>query len=292
MPRVKYEWIDASEWKPGYVAEQWPMFAFGSNLDVGQLMRRAPNAVFVSTARINHARMWFVGHGKKTGCGVATLRPTGSHDGFAVGVLFKMTAADVANMDTFEGNGRSYKRTLVTVAGSNGKPVRAFAYLHTSELINAPSPQYVTTITAGFRFWGFDLDLLRAAVKRSPGSRLPDPRRRGSWVDNDRLPVPFDYTDSSVPKTDPVLEIGPLQYRTAPGGGYYAIAKYTPPAGRPRSTPDKPAQAKAYRRDGKPLNPESENVQPQDCDCPNYRKNCTWSGCPRFDNRDLAGEGK
>jgi hypothetical protein len=293
MPRVKHEWTDASGWSADYVAKNWPMFSFGSNLDVMQLQRRAPNATFVSTARINHARLWFVGHTKTRGTGVATLRPTTSHEGYAMGVLFKMTTADIKNMDRFEANGVAYRRTLVTVTGPKGKPVRAFTYLHTSQKVNAPAPQYVTTITAGYRFWGFDVDLLRAAVKRSPESNEPKSfaQRQASWVNRDTLPMPA--VDGWEPEVEdeyqealsgPVVQsIGPLEYRRHPAGGYVATARYTPPAGRPRSTPP----AKAFKRDGSPL-----NEQPQDCDCPNYRKTCTWHGCPRFDNRDLAGEGK
>jgi hypothetical protein len=195
---------------------------------------------------------------------------------------------------------------LVTVAGSNGKPVRAFTYIHTSPVNNAPSQVYANTISAGYRFWGFDLELLRAAIKRSPARAEPQSFRVRGNLDGltaklaaedaaDRAKAGAILNDARKRTNLPVQQPpGGLDWEQRSDGKFVGTTKYTPPAGRPRSTP--PRQfAKPVNKDGQELpgwwghpgwwdGVSDAHVQPHDCDCPNYRKNCRLPECPRFDN--------
>ena len=83
-------------------------FAYGSNLDPGQMRRRCPTAVPIGPARLLGWRLVFGGHSRAWGGPVATL-VRGAGDRVA-GLLYELSRADLAELDRFEGHPLLYQR--------------------------------------------------------------------------------------------------------------------------------------------------------------------------------------
>jgi len=168
MARINYPWHDVRDWTAARLAAECPlMFSFGSNVHPGQLIRRAPGCRFAGIARLNFARLRFYGDSPTRG-GVATLRPSSSHEAWAQGILARVTADCIKEMDLREGNGTTYARHVITVIDANRQPVEAFTYLRLSNVEAGPDPDYVARIRAGFQFFGLDQAKLDRAVAHAP----------------------------------------------------------------------------------------------------------------------------
>lgn len=242
MTAINYPWNDIRDWTPARVVAAVPlMFAYGSNINPRQAMFRAPNCEFVSTARLNYSRMRFYGDSAKRG-GVATLRPTTSHDAFAVGVLYRMTAEDIKFMDLSEGNGTTYARYVVTVI-ADGQPVQAFTYIRLSNVKAGPTDEYVDRIRKGFRFFGLDMAKLDRAVELAPPCRVV-PDAKGDTVDlgsplavrQPRQGRPTGNGSTATPVIDKMLGRGSNLPATLPGT-IPVKGTYRAPQGRPSSRP-------------------------------------------------------
>src|SRR5687767_6545074 len=76
-------------------------FAYGSNMDLDQIVVRCPSAKFQHAAVARGFRLGFTRFSKKRGCGVADLvAETGEE---VWGAVFKIAELDVAKLDRSEG---------------------------------------------------------------------------------------------------------------------------------------------------------------------------------------------
>lgn len=137
--------------------------AYGSNLNLEQMQRRCPAAEVIGTAELKNWRLWFRGVAHNA---VATIE---RERGFMVPVLiWRLQPLDEAALDRYEGFPFLYhKETLrLTV---NGKRVYAMAYIMNIGYrpYGVPSADYLATIREGYERFGFDLSVLRNAVKDS-----------------------------------------------------------------------------------------------------------------------------
>jgi len=97
-----------------------PYFAYGSNLDVTQMTRRCPDATDPRPATLTD-HDWLINER-----GVATLEP---FDGAEVhGILWRISDADLANLDRAEGVPVRYRRDRLVVSSDDG-PVEAWVYI-------------------------------------------------------------------------------------------------------------------------------------------------------------------
>jgi len=142
---------------------RYPYFAFGSNLDVRQMVRRCPGASLLGNATLQRYRLSFAGHSVTRSGGVATL-VKGSRRAFTVGALYGLTREHIDALDAAEGHPWYYSRETVVVH-THGALVEAYTYI-LDEPSNRPSLDYTEQIARGYLAHGLDPAHLLAAVDR------------------------------------------------------------------------------------------------------------------------------
>ena len=146
--------------------------AYGSNLNVDQMLRRCPDAVQIGTASIEDYELVFRGNSRNWG--VATIEPCG--DGVSVPVgIWSITPADEAALDRYEGWPWLYEKQTFPVKVKSRR-VNAMAYIMTpGHKIAPPSDTYLNTILQGYEDFGFDTEpLLEAAEYAAHVERRKD----------------------------------------------------------------------------------------------------------------------
>ena len=134
-------------------------FAYGSNLNLGQMAVRCPMAQLVCRAVLEGYELAFR-------CGVLTILP--KEGGRVDGLLWKVNAWDERALDRYEGYPHLYTKELLPVQTDSG-PQTVVAYVMTApycEKAQPPTSTYLQTVLTGYRLAGFDPDaVLRAAAK-------------------------------------------------------------------------------------------------------------------------------
>ena len=140
--------------------------AYGSNLNMEQMQYRCPGAVPLGTAELEGYRLLF--KGSKTGSYLTIEKA----EGFTVPVgVWAVTEADEKRLDCYEGFPTFYyKENLdITYSGIHtGRKhrCRAFLYImHEERQPGIPSWVYVNTCRRGYADFGFDEEVLAAALK-------------------------------------------------------------------------------------------------------------------------------
>ncbi len=137
--------------------------AYGSNLNLEQMLIRCGNAVPVGKTVLKHYRLVY----------------KGSHDEYAyltleeseerntpVGV-FEITEQDEAVLDQYEGYPELYDKKIVEVT-FHGKPVEALVYVMKPQFdYHLPSFQYVQNCMIGYEDFHFDKVFLEEALEYS-----------------------------------------------------------------------------------------------------------------------------
>ena len=139
-------------------------FAFGSNLSEVQMRRRCPRAVLLGPATLRGHRLAFAGYSSKWGGAVATIRP--ARDGRVPGLLYRVSAVDVARLDRFEGAPHVYARRERWVFDRARSPRCAFVYELAMDAapVAGPSLEYVLTLLRAYRQHGLSLQALSSAL--------------------------------------------------------------------------------------------------------------------------------
>ena len=134
-------------------------FAYGSNLNVGQMAVRCPMAQLVCRAVLEGYELAFR-------CGVLTILP--KEGGRIDGILWKVNDRDERALDRYEGYPHLYTKESLTVQTDTGLQT-AVAYVMTApycERAQPPSSTYLRTVLTGYRLAGFDPDaVLQATAK-------------------------------------------------------------------------------------------------------------------------------
>ena len=102
-------------------------FAYGSNLDPGQMRARCPTALPFALATLPHHDLTFRGASADWGGAVASLRRSKTRN--VRGVLYAMRSADLEDLDHFEGHPVYYRRLLRTVIDDHGTRWPAHVYI-------------------------------------------------------------------------------------------------------------------------------------------------------------------
>ena len=134
-------------------------FAYGSNLNLGQMAVRCPQAQLIERTVLEGYELAFR-------CGVLTVLP--KEDGRVDGLLWKVNAWDERALDRYEGYPHLYTKERLSVQTSNGLQT-IVAYVMTApycEKAQPPTSTYLQTVLTGYRLAGFDPDaVLQAAAK-------------------------------------------------------------------------------------------------------------------------------
>ena len=141
--------------------------AYGSNLNVEQMMRRCPGAKPIGTAMLEHNILYFRGSGSGY---YLTIEPKiGSKVPVAV---WEVTPEDEEALDRYEGYPRFYFKYDYTLKvrlldEKTTKELRCFAYIMTEgRRVGLPTNYYLTTCMKGYKDFGFDTRMLTRTVER------------------------------------------------------------------------------------------------------------------------------
>ena len=125
--------------------------AYGSNLNVEQMMRRCPGAKPIGTAMLEHNILYFRGSGSGY---YLTIEPKiGSKVPVAV---WEVTPEDEKALDRYEGYPRFYFKYDYTLKVT----------LLDEETTKLPTNYYLTTCMKGYKDFGFDTKILTRTVER------------------------------------------------------------------------------------------------------------------------------
>ena len=143
--------------------------AYGSNLNVEQMKYRCPGAEIIGTSEIKDYRLMF--KGSKTGAYLTIEPEVGSS--VPVGV-WRVTGADIASLDRYEGYPSFYYKKAMNLFCSDGHRHKSFVYImHEDRLLGIPSRYYVETCLSGYESFGFDKKVLYDAIEYSmAGARV------------------------------------------------------------------------------------------------------------------------
>lgn len=132
--------------------------AYGSNLNVGQMKHRCPDAKRVGSAELSGYRLSFRGRRM----GVLTIEPD-SESSVPVGI-WAISDDDEISLDFYEGFPRLYRKETFTVQ-LNGETIEAIIYIMNEGLpISAPSDYYLEAVSDGYRDFRFELFPLMEAL--------------------------------------------------------------------------------------------------------------------------------
>jgi len=142
--------------------------AYGSNLNVRQMLMRCPHARMIGTSVIPDYRLMF--KGSKTGS-YLTIEP---EEGCSVPVgVWEVTPADERALDRYEGYPSFYykKEMELPITGCRTGKIRqrkVFVYImHEERELGIPSQMYVRVCAQGYFDFGFDLAPLMEAYDYS-----------------------------------------------------------------------------------------------------------------------------
>lgn len=124
-------------------------FAYGSNMNHGQMKERCPGGRFLKLAILEGHRFVYDGYSETRQGATANFVPSGTE--VVRGALFEITEKDKLSLDSFEGYPTAYGRTEVEVKDAEGRPFRAMVYLRTGRALGKPHPDYEKVILEGDR---------------------------------------------------------------------------------------------------------------------------------------------
>jgi gamma-glutamylcyclotransferase (GGCT)/AIG2-like uncharacterized protein YtfP len=101
-------------------------FAYGSNMDEGQMRERCPGARLVSSATLNDYRLDFTIFSPKRKCGCADVVSAPGHKVY--GLVYSISEEELVRLDGYENVPVAYKRNIAEVTLVTGKAQNAFIY--------------------------------------------------------------------------------------------------------------------------------------------------------------------
>ena len=136
--------------------------AYGSNLNITQMLRRCPDAVKIGASALENYKLAFRGNSRS---GVLNIEPA---DGERVPVgIWGISAADEENLDVYEGCPTLYEKKMFKLP-VNGKTMSAMAYIMTpGRRIAVPSDYYFQIVSRGYLDFGFDSAPLLTALEEA-----------------------------------------------------------------------------------------------------------------------------
>ena len=146
-------------------------FAYGHNTNTKEMLKRIPEATFVSAATLRNYQLTFhrfAGVEKKAGAKVE-------------GVVWLLPKNTVPKLDYVEGLGVDYKKKVHRVVPSVGASMAAFVYEQLSKPMVMPPNHYVRWLKKGYAEHGLPQrqisDALSRASRASPTRKRANPRK-------------------------------------------------------------------------------------------------------------------
>jgi gamma-glutamylcyclotransferase len=140
------------------------VLAYGSNLDLAQLLARCPSAEAAGRATLADHALVFGGFSHRWGGGVASL--VRARGGSVEGVVFRVKRDDVKRLDGYEGVPFAYERVTRWAVDECGTRRRVQLYLQREESFERglPANRYFAVLWRAYALWGLDRRALIAAT--------------------------------------------------------------------------------------------------------------------------------
>ena len=126
-------------------------FAYGSNLNWGQMQRRCPSSEFVCVARLFNYRFGITRHSRLRNCGTANICPAQGEEVW--GAVYDVSADDLLALDSFEDG---YRREMLTVHTLDKESLPLEVLIYVAELepnVPLPNAEYKRLILEGAHYW-------------------------------------------------------------------------------------------------------------------------------------------
>ena len=143
-------------------SERHLYFAYGSNLNLAQMLRRCPTARPICAYRLIDWRLEFRGYADIAPC----------PDAYVDGALYEIGPSDLTELDQYEGydaqapdKGLYRKERLMVEV--DGQPETALIYLMNRSDLEEPDANYLEEIVQGFRDWELATQSLYEARARA-----------------------------------------------------------------------------------------------------------------------------
>ncbi len=152
--------------------------AYGSNLNIRQMLMRCPAAKIVGTSEIPDYRLLF--KGSMTGAYLTIEKCEGASVPVAV---WSVNEDDEHALDRYEGFPRFYYKAEMTlpikgILSGKERIRRVFVYImHEDRPFGIPCSYYMETCREGYRAFGFDQIKLIEALRYSNRRRCADERK-------------------------------------------------------------------------------------------------------------------
>ena len=140
--------------------------AYGSNLNIDQMLMRCPTARVLGTSEIRDYELLY--KGSKTGS-YLTIEP--KEGGRVPVAIWSVTEEDEQALDRYEGCPTFYYKTEMrlpvrSIRTGKVRNLTCFVYImHEDRHVGLPTLTYVNTCLEGYRAFGFDRNLLYQAVR-------------------------------------------------------------------------------------------------------------------------------
>ena len=139
------------------MAENTLYFAYGSNINLGQMEHRCPDASVVGPVALEGWELLF-----RRG-GFATISP--KEGGKVHGLLWSLTPSCEQSLDRYEGYPHLYDKKMVTVRDGLGRSLSVMAYIMDERFRSPmlPTTTYYNGILEGYRQNGLPVSALKKA---------------------------------------------------------------------------------------------------------------------------------
>lgn len=148
-------------------------FAYGSNLEPGQMEMRCPGHRVLCRARLLDHALAFHGHSRLWDGPVASADPR--RGAIVHGVVYELKREDFAALDRAEGyvapgdERNAYERVQIEVELENGEPLEVFTYLRPEPAASrAPTRAYRWAVLSGMRHHGLPPEAIAAVEAIAP----------------------------------------------------------------------------------------------------------------------------
>lgn len=147
------------------MAKKTLYIAYGSNLNVGQMGHRCPDAEVVGTGMIRDYRLEFKALGSNA---FATIEPCEGES--APVAVWQISRRDEMALDCYEGYPTHYGREWMDVQmdGEEGETITGLVYVMNPRAVSClPSQGYYDAVLSGYRYFFLDEGKLREAWQRA-----------------------------------------------------------------------------------------------------------------------------
>jgi gamma-glutamylcyclotransferase (GGCT)/AIG2-like uncharacterized protein YtfP len=127
-------------------------FAYASNLNLQQMLKRCPDAKAKFTAVLPNYKLIFSGWSREWHGSTASIKPFRGEK--VMGAVYEISEIGLQKLDRYEDYPNTYDHINVLVIKGDGQAIKALTYIKRRQSDEAkPSPEYLAVIRQGYRDW-------------------------------------------------------------------------------------------------------------------------------------------